>query len=86
MVLKPKTVLKLALSFYGIALLLGIYICMNIKLVACCSSDLVCMAVGYLYTGGPVPIAYTPFGEIVSGFFMGMLIILNFFFYSNWNS
>ena len=34
------------------------------------------MAVGYLYTGGPFPISYTPFGEIMSGVFMGMVIIL----------
>jgi 1,4-dihydroxy-2-naphthoate polyprenyltransferase len=38
------------------------------------------MAVGYFYTGGPYPIAYTPFGELFSGFFMGMLIILISFF------
>jgi 1,4-dihydroxy-2-naphthoate octaprenyltransferase len=34
------------------------------------------MATGYFYTGGPMPIAYTPFGELVAGFFMGMVIIL----------
>jgi 1,4-dihydroxy-2-naphthoate octaprenyltransferase len=33
------------------------------------------MAVGYFYTGGPLPIAYTPFGELASGFFMGGVII-----------
>lgn len=38
------------------------------------------MAVGYLYTGGPLPIAYTPFGELFAGFFMGMLIILISFY------
>lgn len=38
------------------------------------------MAIGYLYTGGPLPIAYTPFGEVFAGFFMGMLIILISFF------
>jgi 1,4-dihydroxy-2-naphthoate octaprenyltransferase len=77
--IKPKTVLNLAFGFYGIALLLGIYICANsswwLALVG-----LICMAVGYFYTGGPFPIAYTPFGEILSGFFMGMLIILIAFF------
>ncbi|MBM7653267.1 1,4-dihydroxy-2-naphthoate polyprenyltransferase [Neobacillus cucumis] len=77
--IKPKTVLNLAFGFYFIALLLGIYICASsswwLALVG-----LVCMAVGYFYTGGPVPIAYTPFGEILSGFFMGMLIILISFF------
>ena len=77
--IKPKTVINLAFGFYFIALLLGVYICANsswwLALVG-----LVCMAVGYFYTGGPVPIAYTPFGEILSGFFMGMLIILISFF------
>ncbi|ETI69284.1 1,4-dihydroxy-2-naphthoate polyprenyltransferase [Neobacillus vireti] len=77
--IKPKTVIKLAFGFYGIALLLGVYICANsswwLAIVG-----LVCMAVGYFYTGGPFPIAYTPFGEIFSGFFMGMLIILISFF------
>lgn len=77
--IKPKTVLQLAFSFYGIALLLGVYICQNsswyLALVG-----LACMAAGYFYTGGPMPIAYTPFGELVAGFFMGMLIILISFF------
>jgi 1,4-dihydroxy-2-naphthoate octaprenyltransferase len=33
-----------------------------------------CFAVGVLYSAGPLPIARTPFGEIFSGLFMGMLI------------
>ncbi len=36
---------------------------------------ILCMLFGYLYTGGPYPIAYTPFGELFSGFFMGTVII-----------
>ncbi|MEH7085881.1 1,4-dihydroxy-2-naphthoate polyprenyltransferase [Neobacillus drentensis] len=77
--IKPKTVLNLAFVFYGIALLLGIYICANSSWWLA-AVGLICMAVGYFYTGGPFPIAYTPFGEILSGFFMGMLIILISFF------
>jgi 1,4-dihydroxy-2-naphthoate polyprenyltransferase len=76
---KPKTVLNLAFGFYGLALLLGIYICANSSWWLAVVG-LICMAVGYFYTGGPFPIAYTPFGEILSGFFMGMLIILIAFF------
>ncbi|WP_066310838.1 1,4-dihydroxy-2-naphthoate polyprenyltransferase [Bacillus sp. FJAT-29814] len=77
--IKPRTVMNLALGFYGIALLLGVYICANsswwLAIVG-----LICMAIGYLYTGGPLPIAHTPFGELFSGFFMGMMIILIAFF------
>lgn len=77
--IKPKTVMQIALALYGLSILLGVYICMNsswwLALIG-----LIAMAIGYLYTGGPFPIAYTPFGEIFSGFFMGMLIILISFF------
>jgi 1,4-dihydroxy-2-naphthoate polyprenyltransferase len=77
--IKPRTVINLAFGFYGIALLLGVYICANSSWWLAVVG-LICMAVGYFYTGGPFPIAYTPFGEILSGFFMGMLIILIAFF------
>ncbi|MEF7564417.1 MULTISPECIES: 1,4-dihydroxy-2-naphthoate polyprenyltransferase [Bacillus] len=77
--IKPKTVIQLAFALYFIALLLGVYICMNSSWWLA-AVGLVCMAAGYLYTGGPFPIAYTPFGEIVAGFFMGMMIILISFF------
>lgn len=77
--IKPKTVMNLAFSLYGIALLLGVYICSSTSWWLA-AVGLVCMAAGYFYTGGPVPIAYTPFGELVAGFFMGGLIILISFF------
>ncbi|SDK08570.1 1,4-dihydroxy-2-naphthoate polyprenyltransferase [Sediminibacillus albus] len=70
----PNTVLSLALSFFAIAIALGVYICFQsswwIAVIGVIS-----MLCGYLYTGGPYPIAYTPFGELVAGFFMGTVII-----------
>ncbi|WP_099160033.1 1,4-dihydroxy-2-naphthoate polyprenyltransferase [Virgibacillus ndiopensis] len=72
--ISAQTVLRLALAFFGISILLGAYICMEsswwIAVIG-----LVSMLFGYLYTGGPFPIAYTPFGEISAGFFMGTVII-----------
>ncbi len=77
--IQPKTVLNLAFGFFGIAILLGVYICMNSSWWLA-AIGLVCMAVAYLYTGGPLPIAYTPFGELTAGLFMGVIIIgISFF-------
>ena len=70
----PKTVLSLALGFFGTAMLLGLYISASsswwVVVIGLAS-----MLIGYLYTGGPYPIAYTAFGELVAGFFMGTVII-----------
>ena len=75
----PKTIMQIALVFYAIAGLLGVYICaMSSWWLAVVG--LICMVIGYLYTGGPIPIAYTPFGELVSGAVMGMGIVLIAFF------
>lgn len=71
----PKVVFNLAVICFLLAVVLGIYICMNSSWwVAVIGS--ISMAVGYFYTGGPYPIAYTPYGELVSGLFMGPNIIL----------
>lgn len=36
----------------------------------------VCMAVGFLYSGGPRPISGTPFGELFAGGFLGSIYFL----------
>ncbi|TDM07487.1 1,4-dihydroxy-2-naphthoate polyprenyltransferase [Macrococcus lamae] len=77
--MSPRAVYNLAIAFYVIAAILGLYICANSSwwiLVV----GIICMAVGYLYTGGPVPISWTPFGEVFAGFFMGFVIIMITFF------
>lgn len=75
----PKLIMSLALSMYGISILLGIYICAASSWWLAAVGSL-CMLMGYLYTGGPLPISSTPFGELFSGLFMGFLIILIAFF------
>ena len=77
--IKAKTVLNLAFILYGISILIGVYICSQtswwLALVGLFS-----MMIGYFYTGGPYPIAYTPFGELFSGVVMGMFLILIAFY------
>ncbi|MEX3623958.1 1,4-dihydroxy-2-naphthoate polyprenyltransferase [Viridibacillus arvi] len=76
---KPSTVLAFALALYGVAVVLGIFICMKSSwwLVAI---GAVGMAIGYLYTGGPYPIAYTPLGELFAGLSMGIGFVLISYF------
>lgn len=75
----PKLIMTLALVMYGISLILGVYICAESSWWLA-AIGLICMLVGYLYTGGPLPISSTPFGELFSGLFMGCFIILIAFF------
>lgn len=84
----PNTILYLALIFYAISIAIGVYICMEsswwITVIG-----LLSIAVSYLYSAGPIPIAYTPFGELFSGLFMGPVIIMITYFIQtnslNWN-
>lgn len=73
------TVLRLALAFCFVALMIGVYLCYR-STWWLAPIGMICILVGYLYTGGPYPIAYTPFGELVAGFFMGAVIVLISFF------
>src|SRR5690625_2956637 len=75
----PKTVLNLAIILFIVAIGLGVYISMSSSWwIAVIGS--ISMLFGYLYTGGPIPIAYTPFGELFAGLFMGTGIVMISYF------
>jgi 1,4-dihydroxy-2-naphthoate octaprenyltransferase len=73
--LAPKTILRIAVAALGLATLLGVFIC-ALSSWWLAPIGALCMAMGYLYAGGPHPISATPFGEIFAGGFMGSGIIL----------
>src|SRR5699024_3576479 len=70
----PKTVLKLALIFFAVAILLGVYICIASSWWLAVIG-LIWMIFACLCPGGPVPIAYVSLGELCSGFLMVTVII-----------
>jgi 1,4-dihydroxy-2-naphthoate octaprenyltransferase len=63
-----------ALSLYSVALLFGLYLIAAGGLPVLVLGLLSALA-GYLYTGGPRPIAYTPASEATVFVFMGPLIV-----------
>ena len=78
--LSPREVMVGALVLYALAFVLGLILTFITSFYVLLVG-LVCMLAGYFDTGGKYPIAYSPFGEVVSGFFMGTIIIaLSFYF------
>jgi len=71
----PHTVLGLAWGFSGTAILIGLYIS-ALSSWWVFAGGLFCIAIAYLYSGGPVPLAYTAFGEIAAGTMMGPVIVM----------
>ena len=73
--IKPYGARNLAVAFIAVAFLLGIYVIVNTGWIPLAIA-VVGAAVIFLYSGGPVPLSYTPLGELISGFVMGGLITL----------
>ena len=72
--LSERSVLTVILTLLSLATLAGLLLVWNSHLLVLALGGL-SFAVGILYTFGPVPISRMPLGEIISGLFMGFVII-----------
>lgn len=75
----PGIALLLSLGLFALAMPLGILLAILVGWEIIPVGAL-CMAVGYLYNGGPLPISRTPVGELAAGGFLGfVLVALSFY-------
>ncbi len=72
---KASTALTISLIMFSLAALLGLLLAhwTSYWLVVVGGAS---MLVGFLYTGGPLPISRTPFGELFAGGFLGSLLFV----------
>jgi 1,4-dihydroxy-2-naphthoate polyprenyltransferase len=75
----PRTVIRLAWICVAVSVLLGVYICASTTWWIAAVGTL-CLCVAYCYSGGPKPLAYTPFGELAAAIAMGPAIVLLAFY------
>lgn len=71
----PGVALLVSLALFGLAMPLGIVLAVLTGWEIIPVGAL-CMAVGYFYNGGPLPISRTPLGELAAGGFLGSLLLL----------
>lgn len=71
----PHIALAISLILFGIAALLGLILA-SMTSWYLIPAGAVCMAVGFFYTGGPMPISRTPFGELFAGGFLGTILFM----------
>ncbi|WP_067621835.1 1,4-dihydroxy-2-naphthoate polyprenyltransferase [Alicyclobacillus acidiphilus] len=76
---RPSVVLGLGWLSIAISLALGVYLCATTSWWLAVIG-IVSMSIGYLYSGGPWPLAYTPFGELAAATAMGPVIVLISFY------
>lgn len=71
----PHSALLISLFMFAVAAALGLILAYQTSW-ALIPIGALCMATGYLYTGGPFPISRTPFGELFAGGFLGSILFL----------
>ncbi|MCL6459842.1 MAG: 1,4-dihydroxy-2-naphthoate polyprenyltransferase [Gorillibacterium sp.] len=72
--LREKTVVTVIFTLLSTASIAGVFLVMNSDVLVLLLGGL-SFLVGILYTFGPVPISRMPLGEIISGLFMGYVIV-----------
>ncbi|OGG48207.1 MAG: hypothetical protein A3F84_21990 [Candidatus Handelsmanbacteria bacterium RIFCSPLOWO2_12_FULL_64_10] len=75
----PLSVFAAAVGCFGVAFALGLWVAVQTGPIVFVIG-IACALAGYLYTGGPVPVAYTPLGEVEVFFFMGPIMVGLFYF------
>lgn len=73
---KPKTGRFLIGFLFGLAIVLGLLLVIVTKNILILFVGGICFLVGAMYTAGPLPIAATPLGELLSGGVQGYLNML----------
>lgn len=76
----PKAQLGVAFAFFGIGIVIGLYIWSITPGNTVLYLGLAGFLSGYLYTAGPVRIAYRGWGEVVVGLNFGVLEVLGTYF------
>jgi 1,4-dihydroxy-2-naphthoate octaprenyltransferase len=71
----PGIALLVSLALFAVAMPLGIALAF-LSGWEIIPIGALCMAVGYFYNGGPLPISRTPLGELAAGGFLGSVLVL----------
>jgi len=71
----PKLALVVSSLLFLCAAFLGFIIALKTSLYLIVVGA-ISMSIGYFYTGGPLPISRTPFGELFAGGFLGTILFL----------
>jgi len=77
--LPPKAVLASALTCFALALLSGLYL-VHVAGLPILWVGLLCLVAGYLYTGGPFPLAYHGLGDVFVFVFFGLVAVCGTYF------